>query len=210
MPRTPNFNREDMLEKAMRHFWANGYGSASVDVLLRDIGATRFSLYQQFGSKLGLYVSALDRYRDTVVTEALATMQRDKNGLAAIRCYFSFLIKTADRTKTLAHGCLMANTMAEFGDNEASIAQQVDQHIQQITDAMGQALRSARRLGEIRASDKSLKRQAIHLAIFAQGLWLRARAGASAAELKRASETAINMLAHFNAPDTNTERTSLI
>jgi TetR/AcrR family transcriptional regulator, transcriptional repressor for nem operon len=210
MPRTPNLNQEDMLERAMCHFWSNGYGSASVDVLLRDIGATRFSLYQQFGSKLGLYVSALDRYRDTVVTEALATMQRDKNGLVAIRRYFNFLIKTADRTKTLAHGCLMANTMAEFGRNDANIARQVDRHIQRITDAMEQALQSARRLGEISASNRSLKGYAIHLAIFAQGLWLRARAGASAAELERASETAINMLAHFNAPETSTERTSSI
>ncbi len=191
----------------MRHFWANGYGSASVDVLLRDIGATRFSLYQQFGSKLGLFRSALDRYRDTVVTEALAAMQagKDEDGLTAIRCYFNFLIKTADRTKTLAHGCLMANTMAEFGRNNADIARQVDEHIRRITDVMQRALQSAKQQGESSVSDKCIKDQAIHLAIFAQGLWLRARAGASAAELKRASETAINILANSNS---NAERAS--
>jgi TetR/AcrR family transcriptional regulator, transcriptional repressor for nem operon len=194
MPRSSNLNRAEILARAMHYFWEHGFGSAPIDALVVDIGTTRFSLYQQFGSKLGLYIAALDHYSDTVVTQAAMLLSGSDSGLARIHNYFEFLIKSAQRSNSLTHGCLMANTMVEFGSSDAQISAKVDRHFERITRGMQQALRDAKQEGQINIENINLKQQAIHLAIFAQGLWLRARAGESASRLRQASKTAISML----------------
>jgi TetR/AcrR family transcriptional regulator, transcriptional repressor for nem operon len=178
----------------MHYFWQHGFGSAPIDALVQEIGTTRFSLYQQFGSKLGLYTAALDFYNDTVVNQAMTVLSGSDAGLARIQNYFEFLIKNAQRSNSLTHGCLMANTMVEFGSSDAQISEKVNRHFHRITSGMQQALRGAKQIGEISIDDTKLKQQAIHLTTFAQGLWLRARAGASARSLRQSSKTAISML----------------
>lgn len=194
MPRSSNLNRAEILAKAMHYFWEHGFSSAPIDALVLEIGTTRFSLYQQFGSKLGLFTAALDHYSDTVVGQAVAALSGNDTGLTRIQNYFEFLIKSAQRNNSLAHGCLMANTMAEFGSSDTQISEKVDRHFERITNGMQHALRDAKQAHEINIDDTRLKQQATHLATFAQGLWLRARAGASASSLRQACKTAISML----------------
>jgi TetR/AcrR family transcriptional regulator, transcriptional repressor for nem operon len=48
----------------MQVFWRSGYEHTSLDVLMREMGIARQSLYDTFGDKRALYLQALTQYRD--------------------------------------------------------------------------------------------------------------------------------------------------
>jgi TetR/AcrR family transcriptional regulator, copper-responsive repressor len=60
--RPREFDREEILERAMRLFWERGYDSTSVSDLTEAMGITAPTLYSTFGDKKGLFLEALNRY----------------------------------------------------------------------------------------------------------------------------------------------------
>ena len=70
MPRPRKFTVEDVLAKAVRQFSTHGYHATSVKDLEQCMGIHRGSIYDTFGSKRGLFVSALrshiERYEATM------------------------------------------------------------------------------------------------------------------------------------------------
>ena len=48
----------------MKVFWRFGYEHTSLDLLLREMGIAKQSLYDTFGDKRSLYLKALRQYRD--------------------------------------------------------------------------------------------------------------------------------------------------
>lgn len=62
--RRRGFDREEVLDKAMRLFWRNGYEGVSFQQLTTELGLAAPSLYAAFGNKADLYREALDRYAD--------------------------------------------------------------------------------------------------------------------------------------------------
>lgn len=63
MPRPKNFNKEDVLNNAMQLFWQKGYEATSIQDLVAHLGINKQSLYDTFGDKQSLYLSALKNYR---------------------------------------------------------------------------------------------------------------------------------------------------
>ncbi len=63
MARTREFDTEKAVEAAMNAFRLNGYDGTSIQDLVDATGVGRGSLYAAFGSKEGLYLAAMDRYR---------------------------------------------------------------------------------------------------------------------------------------------------
>lgn len=60
--RRPEFDRDEVLDTAMRAFWEKGYFDTSIQDLSDTTGLQRSSLYATFKSKHELYMSALRRY----------------------------------------------------------------------------------------------------------------------------------------------------
>jgi TetR/AcrR family transcriptional repressor of nem operon len=61
MGRPKTFDEEQVIASAAELFARAGYAATSVDDLLQALGMHRGSLYQAFGSKRGLFVTALRR-----------------------------------------------------------------------------------------------------------------------------------------------------
>jgi TetR/AcrR family transcriptional repressor of nem operon len=59
MGRPPTFDRTEVVRTAAAAFLDTGYEGTSIDDLVRRTGLHRGSLYQAFGSKRGLFVTAL-------------------------------------------------------------------------------------------------------------------------------------------------------
>ena len=70
MPRAKQYSVEDVLAKAVRRFSTHGYHATSVVDLEQCMGIHRASIYSVFGSKRGLFMSALrskiERYEATL------------------------------------------------------------------------------------------------------------------------------------------------
>ena len=62
--RPRSFDRDAVLETAMRLFWRHGYEGVSFQHLTAELGVAAPSLYAAFGNKASLYREALDRYAD--------------------------------------------------------------------------------------------------------------------------------------------------
>jgi TetR/AcrR family transcriptional repressor of nem operon len=60
MARHKEFNRDEVLRKAMEVFWSRGYEAASINTLVKYMGINRQSLYDTFGDKHALYLQAID------------------------------------------------------------------------------------------------------------------------------------------------------
>ncbi|SNT55375.1 TetR/AcrR family transcriptional regulator, transcriptional repressor for nem operon [Asanoa hainanensis] len=63
MARTREFDLDTAVDAAMGVFRAKGYEGASMRDLAEATNLGSGSLYAAFGSKEGLYLAALDRYR---------------------------------------------------------------------------------------------------------------------------------------------------
>jgi TetR/AcrR family transcriptional regulator, transcriptional repressor for nem operon len=59
MARPKELDPERALAKAMSVFWRLGYENTSMDVLMREMGIAKQSLYDTFGDKRALYMEAL-------------------------------------------------------------------------------------------------------------------------------------------------------
>ncbi|NMG58023.1 TetR/AcrR family transcriptional regulator, partial [Geitlerinema sp. P-1104] len=67
MGRHKEFNRQDVLDKAMLTFWRQGYEATSIRNLIASMGIHRGSLYDTFGDKHSLFQETLAHYDHTVV-----------------------------------------------------------------------------------------------------------------------------------------------
>lgn len=62
--RPRGFDTEEVLERAMRVFWEQGYEGASLTDLTRAMGINRTSMYAAFGNKEDLFRKSLERYTE--------------------------------------------------------------------------------------------------------------------------------------------------
>ena len=74
MARPREYDRDEVLEKAMRVFWAKGYACTSVQDLVTAMGINRGSLYAEFGDKEGLHFAALGRFFDNEIAPQFAAL----------------------------------------------------------------------------------------------------------------------------------------
>ena len=115
MPRTIEFDRQDVLFKAMALFNEKGYTASSVQNLLDAMALNRGSLYAAFGDKRTLYLEALDLYEQLAVDGFEAFLATGDSPLENIHAFFdiAFLGLTQEQLRA---GWLFVNTIAEMTD----------------------------------------------------------------------------------------------
>ena len=62
MGRAKAFEEQDVLEKAMKLFWEQGYEKTSMQDLVEHMGIHRRSLYDTFGDKHQLFLKSMELY----------------------------------------------------------------------------------------------------------------------------------------------------
>lgn len=193
--RPSGFDRQTALEAAMRAFWAEGYEAASIDRLCRAMNMPRASLYQLFGDKQGLFLSALDRYAETRVSRVTAALGPNGSLAEDLSAFFEEVIDLAasDReTPGCLISCVLANaagTNSIFTDQLVRRFSTMEKHIEARLHAAGWAAQ-----GGIQASSA-----AGMIASVARGLTLKARSGQRAGELQPVAQAAILAAASLNS-----------
>lgn len=147
--RPREFERDEALDRAMQLFWSQGYEATGVAQLCDSMGVGRQSLYNTFGDKEALFSEALARYRATRLRPLVDTLEKTSSGLQAV---LSILDAWEEAGATDAHkGCLMANSIAEFGMREPRLSAQLGRMLGEMEEAFVGALERARAAGEIPA-----------------------------------------------------------
>ena len=190
MARPKEFEPEEALDKAMRQFWAKGYHDTSIRDLVARTGVNYYGLYGEFDSKRGLFLAALDRYRDTVTSAFVAELNKPgplTRSLSRAFHRLAALMRTADGRV----GCLMANTAVEVAPDDADAAAKVQAHMKQVADAFRARLTQGQAAGELSA-DADLDALAEFLATTAYSAGFLLRAGRDDAFVRRHVRTALS------------------
>ena len=116
MARKKEYNEDAVVEKAMNLFWRNGYASTSMQMLEKEMGINKFSIYSSFGNKHGLFLESLKCYK-TKINSVFEEFLKSNNGLEDIKDFFYNSVKICDEEGN-QKGCLVTNTYNEFSELE--------------------------------------------------------------------------------------------
>ncbi|HEY1970661.1 MAG TPA: TetR/AcrR family transcriptional regulator [Pseudonocardia sp.] len=173
--RPPTFDRAEVLDVVMRLFWRAGYTAASMPDIAAATGLSTSSLYNTFGSKLDLLVTALGHYHDTVLEELmLGPMVRGERGLADVDAYLDRL-ESALRI-TPPRGCFAVNTIAEFRDPPSPVAEFTTRFRDLLRTGLHAALSRAGARGEIPPGTVAARTDALVAMVLTFNLLVAARA----------------------------------
>lgn len=122
MARPREFDKTEVLSRAIVLFWERGYEATSMRDLLNAMGISSSSLYTLFTDKRGVYLAALaqfceqERARIAQMAQDAPTPEQFIEGLFAS-------VETAARPDRHTQGSLAFNAMVEFGTRDAAVTQ---------------------------------------------------------------------------------------
>ncbi len=148
MPWEKQFDVDEALTGAMQVFWSQGYEATSTQDLLDRMGINRGSLYDTFGSKRELFLSALSHYQATYQHEKIADAVRGRNPRETIQAFFSGLASEA-LTEEGRSGCLLVNTALELAPHDAEIAEIVETALREMESFFATTIEQGQSNGDI-------------------------------------------------------------
>jgi TetR/AcrR family transcriptional regulator, transcriptional repressor for nem operon len=154
------FDPDGALDAAMRQFWAHGFEATSLEDLERATGLSRSSLYNTFGSKRVLFERAVDRYMAVLDHQLLDPLETGDAGLADLETFVDRLGSQLDEASVVA-GCLLTNSLAEFGGRDRGVVRQGHAYLDRARRAIGTALARASDRGEIDAAANAARTELI-------------------------------------------------
>ena len=193
MARPREFDAEEALDKAMGLFWAKGYHDSSIRDLVDRTGVNFYGLYGVFENKHGLFLAALDRYRDTVTAGLIRELEKADPALDRIERALTGLLQ-ATRTLDGYVGCMMCNTAIEMAPHDPVVAAKVDAHTQGLEAAFRATLAEGQAAGDV-APDRDIDALAEFLTTTIYSIGLLLRSGAGEARARRHIRTALAAVA---------------
>jgi TetR/AcrR family transcriptional repressor of nem operon len=172
MARKKEYNREDILDLATNLFWQKGFKATSMSELVKATGLNKYSMYEEFGSKDGLFKEAIFTYINKIQKDNIALLSKEPLGLSNIEGFLLNRINYA--TSKESKGCMVINTLAE----KESISQEIFADIEMILfnyeEEVLRCLQSAQDIGDISAS-KDLNILAKYILNFSTGVLINGK-----------------------------------
>lgn len=116
MARKKEYIEAEVIEKAMQLFWYNGYESTSMQMLEKEMGINKFSIYSSFGSKQGVFLESLKCYKAKIMV-IFEKFEKASNGVEDIKQFFYDSVNVSHQVGN-KKGCLLTNTYNEFSESE--------------------------------------------------------------------------------------------
>ncbi|MCB1689820.1 MAG: TetR/AcrR family transcriptional regulator [Halioglobus sp.] len=191
MARSPEFDRNNALEAAMKLFWARGYTATSLPDLLAAMGIARSSFYASFGNKRQLFMECLELFGD----RTYAIVEKDARKLsptALPRAFFeATLLETSQRRSR--QGCMLVNTVLELADVDEALSQLAARKLSAIESAFARAFQLAQQNGEMSTTRRPEELASLVMTINL-GLRVQSRKKQSRDTLKLIVENSLSML----------------
>jgi len=149
MARHKEFDRDQVLHKAMEVFWSRGYNAASVQDLVEHMRINRQSLYDTFGDKHALYLQALDRYREVESGKVFELLERPGSVKKSLRQLFKRVLEESLRDGQ-RRGCFMGNAMSELAGRCKETAARTCGNMTAMEGAFCRALSRGKKKGELK------------------------------------------------------------
>jgi TetR/AcrR family transcriptional repressor of nem operon len=171
MARTREYDRDDVLDKAVDLFWQQGYKASSVADIVQATGLNTASMYKEFGDKDGLFGEALEHYRRHIMSQRTQILI-DQPNLAGVEAFLENVINGAASGKY--KGCLMMNHLAQQHSISRRAARQIGKFCGAMESLLATALENAQMDGDVPA-DKDATALASFIMCSVHGLVLYGR-----------------------------------
>lgn len=179
------------MTAALEVFHARGYKGASTEILVRELGVNRNSVYAEFGSKEGLFGAVLDRYRETMVQALFGPLESPGASLDEIEALLHVFSASAEAAS--GFGCLLCNTAAELGGTDSGLQPRVEAYFERLHGAFANALAGAKRAGQVEPA-LDTDTEAALLYACCVGIFLTVRARVDVARTQGAVQGALKYL----------------
>lgn len=148
MSRMKQYDRSELLDRAVELFRRQGYNGTSTAELVAELGVNRKSMYAEFGSKQQLFEATLEHYDGKHLTRVLAPLEAPGAGIGEIRQAFHGYA-SAIEGPFRGLGCLMCNTAVERSALDPGSGRYVAAYLERLTRAFRHALSNAQQDGII-------------------------------------------------------------
>jgi len=192
--RPREFNHDDVLRIAFDQFWRKGVRGTSLSDIARDAGVQRGSLYNAFGSKEALFLTAYQRYAGEYLT-ALEKALSAGTLRARLTAFFDLTIRNF-RSGTPPRGCPTTRGLMELGAAEGegldeNARQAFADLIARITALVRDTLSEGAARGEF---DGDPDGAALHIITVTRGLAVLERAFGDEVQLRKIAAHTVDLV----------------
>lgn len=175
-----------MLRDASRElFWSNGYADTSIGDISAATKVGNGSIYAAYGSKFDLFFTVLESYCQSRIDIVSSAMTVGDTAEQSVREFFDVIVSDCANQRG-RRGCLMLNSIAEFGGKD----ERVIELCRTTTDAMERRVADRLRAAvDENAADKraldglDIDVLASQIILVSQGLIQMSRLGTSSEKL---------------------------
>ncbi|WP_340029523.1 TetR/AcrR family transcriptional regulator [Paenibacillus sp. FSL H7-0940] len=190
MARSKEFEVNEVLDKAMKIFWEQGYEKTSMSDLVEHMGIHRRSIYDTFDDKHTLFLKAMDRYSGKISATLLAEIKASKTAVEALHKIFDVMISEAEDTPS---GCLIVNSAVELGARDQEVDNRSLESFNEAERMFEQIIQWGQREGEF-SSDHDAKEMAEYLHNISVGIRAMARTSTDKEKLNRIINVTMKLL----------------
>jgi TetR/AcrR family transcriptional regulator, transcriptional repressor for nem operon len=146
MARHKEFDEAKVLQKAMVLFWQNGYEKTSMQDLVDHMNIHRRSIYDTFGDKQTLFLSALQLFEEITQKKMEQRTKPFCSAKLAIRGLFEMAVLPIEGKPP---GCFIVNTAVELTLHNQEIADMISKNFNKTESFIYELLLQGQKNGEI-------------------------------------------------------------
>ncbi len=148
MARPIQYDRKEVVEKAMMAFWEKGYHATGMAELVEVTDLRPGSIYAAFHSKEKFFLNALDHYAEQGMAQFKTILSASSSPLQGIReAVFWIAGDSADPDSK--RSCFLVNTVVELARRNEEVGERSRQHFDAIESFFRKAVEAGQEKGEI-------------------------------------------------------------
>lgn len=148
MARTPKYDRDQVLERALRLFWSRGYQGTSLKDLEDALDMRPGSIYAAFGSKEKLFDESLQRYSARSRDAFEETLAASPSVIAGLANHVRN-IGRAETASAPARACMLVKTVLETPDDDPVLRQRAEALMRDVEAGFARVFERAKEEGEL-------------------------------------------------------------
>ena len=148
MPRKPNYDRDDLIERARDLFWQRGWAGTSLKDLEVALQMKPGSFYAAFGSKEALFALALEKYANDG-RERLKALAQDHGPIKALQQFPQMVVENDGAP---AKACMLSKTLLELHAHNHPLAHDANRLLLRMEVQFSELFQHAQSLGDIGAA----------------------------------------------------------
>lgn len=167
--------RDTILQKSYEQFYKHGFHDSGVELLAKQAGTTKRTLYAHFGNKEGLIEEVLNYRHQMFMTQLKDAFDNFKvQTPECVATYYLAFLKDWTSSEDF-YGCMFINACAEYSDARSSPHQIAKRHKTEVRQWLFDKFEQV--------SAENAKQKSDTLFVFGEGIIVAAQTGQEALDL---------------------------